>query len=235
MNSPRNNKSSNNSPLDQTHLQEQIEDYLDYLCAPLLGIASYAQRRRLRLEAADHLQALIEDLEAEGFAPEEAALLALKEYGEPWAVGQRCADTCLGETVPRRLVRFGDAATLRAFGWFGVFSVACLLGLEASVLDPAQAGLTPWVQCLAVASPLAAGLLTGLGMDSRTMPGICRAVGVLSFASAAVGLTLRPHTEVLTFAAFQLGFWLPAGCLTAGVTAALRRQFRLHRFRPTPH
>lgn len=221
-----------NSPLDQTPLQEQLEDYLDYLCAPLLGVASYAQRRRLRLEAADHLQGLIEDFQAEGFAPEEAVLLALREYGEPWAVGQRFADTCLGDAVPRRPVRFGDVATLRAFGWFGIFSVSCLLGLEASVLDPAQAGFLPWVQCLAVVSPLAAGVLTGLGMDSRTTPGICRAVGVLNLASAAVGMTLRPHTEGLTFAAFQLFFWLPAGCLTAGVTAALRRQFRLHRFHP---
>ncbi len=78
MNSPL-----NNSPLDQTHLQEQLEDYLDYLCAPLLGIAPYAQRRRLRLEAADHLHALAEDFQSEGFAPEEAISLALKEYGEP--------------------------------------------------------------------------------------------------------------------------------------------------------
>ncbi len=132
-------------------------------------------------------------------------------------------------------MRFGDAATLRAFGWFGVFSVATLLALEASVLDPAQAGLTPWVQCFAAVSPLVAGVLTGFGMDSRTTPGICRAVGVLSLASAAVGVTLRPHTEGLTFAAFQLLFWLPAGCLTAGVTASLRRQFRLHRFRPASH
>lgn len=224
-----------NSPLDQNYLQEQIEDYLDYLCAPLLGIAPYAQRRRLRLEAADHLLALIEDLEAEGFAPEEAVLLALKEYGEPWAIGQGFANTCLRNTASRRLIRFGDAATLRAFGWFGVLSVTCLLGLEASVLDPAQSGLTPWVQCLAAVSPLAAGVLTGFGMDSRTTSGICRAVGVLSLASAAIGLSLRPHTEGLTFAAFQLFFWLPAGCLTASVTAALRRQFRLHRFRPTPH
>ena len=70
-----------NSPLDQAYLHAQIEDYLDYLCAPLLGIAPYAQRRRLRLEAADHLQALAEDFQAEGFAPDQAFLLALKEYG----------------------------------------------------------------------------------------------------------------------------------------------------------
>ncbi len=229
MNSPR------NSIFDQAFAEARIEDYLDYLCAPLLGIAPYAQRRRLRLEAADHLYALAEDFEAEGFAPEDAVLRALQEYGEPWAVGQRWADTCLGATASRRLVRFGDAAMLRAFGWFGVFSVACLLGLETCILDPAEAALMPWVQCCAVAAPLAAGFLTGLGMDSRTLPGVCRAIGVLSLAAAAVGMTLRPHTEVLTFAAFQLGFWLPAGCLTASVTAALRRQFRLHRFRPASH
>ena len=226
-----------NSPLKKAdvQIQDAIEDYLDYLCAPLLGIASYAQRRRLRLEAADHLYALTEDFQAEGFAPADAVRLALREYGEPWAVGQNFADTCLESGAAlRRWGRFTDAATLRAFGWFGVFTVLSLLLLEASLLDPASAGLMVWVQCLAVLSPLAAGFLTGLSL-ARTTLGICRALGVLSLASAAIGLLLRPHTEGLLFAAFQLVFWLPAGCLTAAVTAAGCRQMRLHRFRPTPH
>lgn len=53
MNSP-----PNHSPRTDEWLvddQEQIQDYLDYLCAPLIGIVPYAQRRRLRAEATDHL------------------------------------------------------------------------------------------------------------------------------------------------------------------------------------
>ncbi len=114
----------------QEDRQAQIEDYLDYLCAPLLGIVPYAQRRRLRLETEDHLHALIEDFEAEGFAPPEAVAVALREYGEPWRIGQEFADAWLSGSAPPHLARYADAATLRAFGWFGVFSVINLLAVE---------------------------------------------------------------------------------------------------------
>lgn len=224
-----------NSPLDLTigEAQALIEDYLDYLCAPLLGIVPHVQRRRLRAEAQDHLLALAEDFEAEGFAPQEAVSVALREYGEPWQVGQSFADAWLGGAAPSRLVRFADAATLRAFGCFGILTVLDLLLVEWSVLGPSQEGLLPLIQCLAVLSPLLAGGLTGLGLDSRASVGICRAVSLLALVAATAGLLLRPHSEGLTFAAFQIVFWLPVGCLSATVAASLRRQFLLRGFRRT--
>ena len=233
--------SSPNDPLPPAHApsahedrQAQIEDYLDYLCAPLLGIVPYAQRRRLRLETEDHLLALIEDFESEGFTPSEAVTVALKEYGEPWRVGQGFADAWLNGNSPSRLTRFTDAATLRAFGWFGVFSVLNLLLIEIYLLGPAQPSSLPLLYCLAVLSPLAAGVLTGIGLDSRTGIGVCRVVILLGLASAAVGLLLRPQQEGLAFAGFQFVFWLPAGCLSAAVTAGISRQLRLQSFQRTP-
>ena len=118
MNSRRDLPREAPTPAAVDEAQALIEDYLDYLCAPLLGIVPYAQRRRLRAEAQDHLLALSEDLEAEGFAPVEAVAAALREYGEPWPVGQGFANAWLGAYVPRRMARFVDAATLRAFNAF---------------------------------------------------------------------------------------------------------------------
>ncbi len=231
MNSPHDPNLHPNTEVEAAEDTEaQIEDYLDFLCAPLLGIVPYAQRRRLRLEAADHLYALTEDYTAEGFVPSEAVSIAQREYGEPWAVGQSFADAWTGASAAGRLVRFADAATLRAFGWFGVFSVANLLLLETSLLQPGASQWQPYVICLAVVSPLIAGILTGLGLHGRTAGGICRAVGTLAAVSGAVGLLLLPHSEGLQFAAFQLLFWLPAGALSAAVTAGLARQFRLRHF-----
>ena len=57
-----------NTLLDSEQAQERLEDYLDYLCAPLLGAVPYPQRKRFRREAADHLLALAEDFAAKGFA-----------------------------------------------------------------------------------------------------------------------------------------------------------------------
>lgn len=213
--------------------EAQIQDYLDYLCAPLLGIVPYAQRRRLRLETEDHLWALAEDFGAEGFAPDEAVTVALQEYGEPWRIGQEFADAWLSGAHPCRFARFTDAATLRAFGWFGIFSVLTLLGMEQYALAPHQEALGPLLQCLAVLAPLLAGVLTGLALHPKTAGGVCRAVAALGLASGAAGALVLPHQEVLQFALFQFVFWLPAGCLSAAVTVSLRRQLRLQNFRHT--
>ena len=61
------NRPLNRNPV-QPPLEEALEDYLDYFCAPLLGAVPCPQRQRFRREAADHLLALAEDFAAEGFA-----------------------------------------------------------------------------------------------------------------------------------------------------------------------
>ena len=98
---------------------------------------------------------------------------------------------------------------------------------------PNQQALWPLVQCLAVLAPLLAGVLTGLALHPKTVGGVFRAVLALTLASSAAGLLTLPRPEVWQFALFQLVFWLPAGCLSAAVTAALRRQLRLQNFRHT--
>lgn len=220
-----------NSTLDSAPVQAQIEDYLDYLCAPLLGTVPYPQRQRFRREAADHLFGLAEDFAAAGsLTPEDAVAQALREYGEPWPLGQSFADAWRTGEEHRYRVRFADPATVRAFGCFGVFTVATLLLLETSLLQPGASSWQPYMVCLAVVSPLIAGVLTGFGLHSRMRSGILRAVGTLAAASGVVGLLLLPHEEGLQFAAFQLLFWLPVGTLSAAVTAGLARQFRLRHF-----
>lgn len=233
MNSPSEFPFRSDTPPVDEERQAQLGDYLDFLCAPLLGIVPYAQRQRLRLETEDHLLALVEDFGAEGFAPDEAVTVALQEYGEPWHIGQDFAEAWLSGPHPCRFARFTDAATLRAFGWFGVLSVLSLLGVEQCTLAPRQEALWSLVQCLAVIAPLIAGVLTGLALHPKTAGGVCRAVAALGLASGAAGLLVLPHSEVLQFALFQFLFWLPAGCLSAAVTASLRRQFRLQNFRRT--
>jgi hypothetical protein len=234
MNSPNNPKLPSFASSEQSDPQMQLEDYLDYLCAPLIGIVPYAQRRRLRLETEDHLLALAEDFQSEGFVFEEAICIALREYGEPWRVGQSFADAWLNGSQSCRFSRFTDAATLRAFGWFGIFTVLTLLLIEWSAFEPNPSSLITLIPSLAVLAPFVAGTMTGIGLAARTEISVCRAVVLLSLVSAAAGLILRPNNDGLTFAAFQFVFWLPAGCLSATVAAGLRRQFQLQGFQRTP-
>src|SRR5271165_7565163 len=68
--------------------EDRIEDYLDYLCAPLLGVVPYAERSSLREEARQHLQDMMMEFEAQGAAPQEAVTCALRAHGNPWRIGQ---------------------------------------------------------------------------------------------------------------------------------------------------
>ncbi len=215
----------------QAMVRDAIQDYLDYLGVPLLGIVPYRQRRRLLAEAEDHLHGLTEDFLADGFTAQDAVAAALREYGDPWHVGQSFADAWSGAASTHRLSCLADAATLRAFGWFGVLTVLNLLIIEWCVLLPSPSYLFLMEQCLAIASPFVAGAFTGAAMHAQTPSGVCRAIPLLSLASVGVGFVLSPHTEGLTFALFQIVFWLPIGCLSATVAASLRRQFGLQGFR----
>ena len=59
MRNPYNSPPPSDAPPVEEEVQAQIEDYLDYLCAPLLGIVPYPQRRRLRLERVRHFPSAV--------------------------------------------------------------------------------------------------------------------------------------------------------------------------------
>jgi len=215
-------------------VESQVEEYLDFLCVPLVGIVPYKQRRHMRLEAADHLRSHIDDLQAEGLRPQAAADCAMHEYGEPWKVGHRLADAYLTGSAHQTALGSIDAIAFKAFGRFGVCTVVTVLVLEAMTLVPLTTGwLTPLYGALLLLGPIAAGILTGMGMEPKTWKGVCQAIALLSLATLPAGLLLRPNTEALHLAAYQLLYWLPVGCLASSATASLRRHSRRQNFQRT--
>ncbi|RYG94888.1 MAG: hypothetical protein EON58_15320, partial [Alphaproteobacteria bacterium] len=131
-------------------IHRRVEDYLDYLCAPLLGVVPYHQRLRLRQEAQDHLLLLIEDFAGDGAVSDgavsdgatpaqiiEAIDKALAQYGEPYQIGQEWVEAWVDRMDHDccRFHRIGSLQrisplTLRAFGWFGVLTVTTVLLIE---------------------------------------------------------------------------------------------------------
>ena len=206
-----------------------VEDYLDHLCAPLVGIVPLAERRGLRAEVRSHLEALAAEYGYEGKPPAEATAAALHELGEPWQVGQTFLREWLQgspDAAPARLTR---AAACRAFAFFGVASLPCWALLEHHALDvPAATDLTPWL--LAALAPLAAGTLTGLAPQPRTGRGLCWAVGALTLHALAASATLLPQMDGFGLALCLPLWWLPAGWLSATATAHLVRSHRRARF-----
>src|SRR5260370_38948195 len=70
----------------------RIEDYLDHVSAPLVGLVPYARRQELRAELRGHLEALAASYRELGSAPDTASEQALRQFGDPRELARRCAD-----------------------------------------------------------------------------------------------------------------------------------------------
>jgi hypothetical protein len=75
-------------PFDGSGGEARIEDYLDHVCAPLVGTVPYERRLELRSEVRCHLQTLIEAFEELGSPYNEAVDSALRQFGDPALIGR---------------------------------------------------------------------------------------------------------------------------------------------------
>lgn len=133
---------------------ERIEDYLEHLIAPLVGIVPYSERHAFRQEAHAHLAGLICEFQYEGQEATEATESALREFGEPWKLGQAFLQEWSQGTPrlsPSGLIR---KAALTAFGGFGAGSMLTLLMLEVYAYNPYQDTLVSLIGILAFSLPL---------------------------------------------------------------------------------
>jgi hypothetical protein len=211
-------------------LEERIEDFLDHLCAPLVGIVPYRERHSLREEARLHLECLIAEYREDNHTLEAAVEAAFREFGEPWQSGEEFLREWRPKPSPRGAGLLVRNATTHAFAWFGLPTVLCLLLTERYVLTPRQEGLLPYLFALAFVSPLIAGILTGWSVPRKAGQGIGRAVSLLALISLSVGATLLPKSEGLLFGLFQFGYWLPIGWVSATSAATTLQQYKRHRF-----
>lgn len=210
--------------------EERVEDYLEHLVAPLVGLVPYRERKAFRQEAHVHIEGLIQGYLLEGQTLPEATETALREFGEPWKVGQAFVQEWQqgeGSTRPDILRR---NATLTAFAWFGMASMGILLALEQSLLNSADSGMLPVVGFLAFLAPFVAGSLTGAMSPAQAEQGTRNALLLLILHSFVTSLLLLPRYEGMIFAVWQLLFWLPCGRVSAGLTATYLRNLQRQRF-----
>ena len=227
MNSQRN--VPNSDPLVEN---DRIEDYLDHLCTPLVGLVPYAVRHKLRIEAETHLCALMTEFAEKGLTPTDALTAAMQEHGEPWAIGQAYADAWMRGSFGSCPNRFVAPSLLHGLAWVGLASISTLLFIEWAALEHYNT-LMEWIGVLAVLAPFLAGALTGFTAPTRPIGSVCCALLFHIVVSFAAGGLLLPETAGIRFACFQLVFWLPAACGSAWATTYFRllqrRQQFLHR------
>lgn len=197
-----------------------IEDYLDHLCAPLVGTLAYPLRLELRRETKEHLLALAQAYEELGYPSDEALRAAMRQFGDPRTLGAEYARQ-YDPPLPQFSMAYG----------IGVFALAFLLAGGLMVVnDFWEAGFFRFATFLAM-FPLFAGYQVGLKVPRHP-------VRVAAFASSLLWLAVwGVFTLIETPDQSQLGsLWsglglacyflpaLPNGCVGAFLGRWIRRR-----------
>ena len=224
---------------------DRIEDYLDYLCAPLLGVVPYAERLSLREEARAHLLDILAEFEATGMPPHEALTCALRAHGNPWRIGQFFVQEWGQGTVESPPCYWVRRATRCAFAWFGLAAALSLLLIEQYASGgsshlifskgypmplSSQDALYPYLCAVSLLSPVIAGCLTSVMTPRQVLRGIVGALAILTVHALVTACLLLPKVEGFAFVLLLIGYWLPVGCGTAIALATLRRYHHCQRF-----
>ena len=104
---------------EATSTDPRIEDYLDQVFAPLVGLVPHARRQELRTELRGHLEALAASYREIGSAPNLASEQALRQFGDPRELARRCAPEWRRGT-PGRSAQPVWPAMLVALGCFSI-------------------------------------------------------------------------------------------------------------------
>jgi hypothetical protein len=186
----------------------RIGDYLDQVCAPLIGRVPTARLADLRAELRTHLEARAEAYRELGSGPEEAAWAALEQLGDPRRLGREW----LREWSWPARSRGGALLTAGFLSASALFSASLLVTLENhlghNAFEIALGGPV---------LPLAAGLMVGLQRGKHPLGS---RLGLLLIAAAATGVSLLmgaadPRPPVVL--ALRVLLWLWIGCSSAGL------------------
>ena len=220
-------------------MDARIEDYLDHVCAPLIGVVPYEQRQELRTELRGHLEALAVSYQELGRPPAHAVRDAVRQFGDP----QRLVAQWKREWL-RSASRTSERSWLRGSMWRPLIAALFCFGTAAFLafiqllrLDQIEisygmdVSLPTWeFECLTLGllPPLFAGLLTGLIAPARAALGTFLAVALLVLPPVWFSLYLpvpdfiaRPMCFTLLALIQALG-WIPIGCGAAALGSFLR-------------
>src|SRR6266581_7943431 len=103
----------------------RIDDYLDHVCAPLVGLVPYARRQELRAELRGHLEALVATHEELGSERTAAVVMALRQFGPPRCLSRQWAREWTHGAAPAG-PQPAWPAMLTALGSFGLATLLAM-------------------------------------------------------------------------------------------------------------
>jgi hypothetical protein len=217
-------------------LDSRLEDYLDHVCAPLVGLVPYARRQELRAELRGHLEALVATHEELGSARDAAVVLGLRQFGPPRDLARRWAREWAHGTAAPMQLEPAWRAMLIALGSFGAATLLAL-GMLLIVVLTADHPLPDVLRepvgfSMIYLLPVLAGLAVGLLAPARHALGTFYAQAILIVPSAALtaAALIQPPDSAsfdawhlpLSFVLVQLLWWTPIGCAAAALGGSLR-------------
>jgi len=215
----------------QAATEARIEDYLDCVTAPLLALPG-ERCTGIRDELRSHLQALVTAHEELGASPDEAALAAQHQFGDPRRVGRDLARQWRRDPANVTFGRFYR----RALVWFGGLAALNLVVVVALNQNHMVIPMPLWLYQTVLAgwfitgTPIVAGWQ--LGKNAPKVSGglalVC-ALATLFVVLGSVGLRLlqivrQPGLEqqvwvgCLWMAMFTV-IWMPLGLVSSAVSA----------------
>ncbi len=231
-----------------------IENYLDHLCGPLIGLVPHLDRVRFRDEAKFNIEGRMDMYLRDGMPPLDAAREAIEKYGD----SKELSDRFLAEWMQHQqtgLFRQLGKSNAYAGMFFSQATFLALLILIWRIYVPStakykinidevrtylpppipipDAGSQTWVFFgVLIFAPIVAGWLTGQFAIVHAAQAVFRAQVLLTLGTFFLGSAMLPQTDGIFVALVQLLWWLPAGCLTAHLAAAeaWRRRCANHSF-----
>lgn len=221
----------------------RIEDYLDRICAPLVGNLPYERRQEIRAEIREHLDALTEASIESGHTPDKAVERALQQFGDPKRISMEILKS-------RNLDEGSLVAALRAaLVGYGLTAICFLLFVVVVIVEDMQEKLQTleWsgldfflLFMLYIGNALLTGISTGYRSRRYGLSGIAIAGGSIILATAVASslaeLGIWPE-EIgeMAKACFVLEtLWLMIGMIGVGVSLAVQKTAKRFRDRVSP-
>lgn len=229
-----------------------LRSYLAELYLYLTGIVPEEEVHRFLEEAADHLEAIVEDVSEDHPRHEDAVAQALLEYGEP----RRLADDLIEawffrQTRLNSIERAIGPGHAYALTLFGSANLLFWVLLQMRVFVPSGSAFRgPWspgqirqflpepipfpdaspqfliMTGVPLIAPPILGWLVARAVPIRPHASVYRVLMPLVVVSYLIGILLLPVTDGIVFAVLQTIYWLPMGCGAAFLTERASRRLR---------
>ena len=200
---------------------DPLDDYLDHVCAPLVGVVPYPRRTTLRYELREHVTMLTED----GQTLEEV----LRSLGDPYEAGRRFLAQWEAQSRSRGPSHWVRRDLSVAIGYLGAASAAALL------FDLSAHYGTPRDSFSYGAALSQFGWLAAVPYGWRHPANGARSVAIASLALGLHALVVaalvgRDAEDFHLHALYLFTLWPLLGSISATLSAEQGRRIRNRRF-----